>query len=344
MFSRAKIAAKGMDERAQTRPQGSLMSNPITRPARNGQTYHHAVDEVSSAIDRLTFGAGLSEPYDASSRAAFHKVLVGIDASEPANEALGWALEMAKAFDAPLVLTHVVPPPYSQHYDGGYGWFFPLENEHRSLREAGQKLLETAAQRAQREGLDVETILESGSAPRMIARTADAHRADLVVVGSHSRGPVGRAFLGSVSDGVRNRVHASVLIARTAPPPRSIVVGVDGSGVSKRAADLALGLADRWDVKTAIVHAVEPLEPDFLVSESDLARMASPEPEGNVEYLRRSGPAARILAQVARERGAGLVVVGSRGLGAVGNVVMGSASSGVSHQASASVLVVREPR
>ncbi|GEM_PF-954726 len=298
------------------------------------------MEDVADAIDRLAFGAGRGEPA-AGSAPAFRRILVALDASETSRAAMRWAIALAREFQAPVVAAHALPPPYTQIYDVAYGQAWPLASEYEAVKTAGRRLLDAGVVELRAAGVEAEGVLPVGSAPREIARVADAQRADLVILGSHGRGPAGRALLGSVSDGVRNRTRASVLIARGDPPPRSVLAGVDGSRASRDAARLALRLAKGWGVPATLAHAIEPLEPGFLLDEATLSAMDLPAPRPGVAFARRSGPAGRVLAQMARESGAGLVVVGARGFGA--SSVMGSTASALCHQSTASVLVHRGP-
>ena len=55
----------------------------------------------------------------------------------------------------------------------------------------------------------------------MIVSAAEAERADMIVVGSHGRGAVGRLFLGSVSEHVVRNAPCPVLVVRPRDVPLS---------------------------------------------------------------------------------------------------------------------------
>lgn len=63
--------------------------------------------------------------------------------------------------------------------------------------------------------LIITPILREGSPKEVIVQEAEEWRADLIVVGSHGRGPLSRLFLGSVSLAVATRAPCSVEIVRT---------------------------------------------------------------------------------------------------------------------------------
>jgi nucleotide-binding universal stress UspA family protein len=100
-----------------------------------------------------------------------------------------------------------------------------------------------------------------GSVARAIVQRAGEVSADLICIGSHSRSPVGRFFLGSISQKVAAQAKCSVRICRPRPPsgaaPR-LLVAVDGSQSSRAA---VCAVAERaWPAHTAVavVNVIEP--------------------------------------------------------------------------------------
>ena len=138
----------------------------------------------------------------------------------------------------------------------------------------------------------------------------------------------------------------------------TIVVGTDGSKASNAAVAEAIDLARRLDAKL-IVAAVRPPVPDYLgeplyqerLSE-DLARARRALDEARrlveqagveAEYELLEGDPAKEVAKLAEKRDADLVVVGTRGIGAVAGSLLGSVSAGVVRRSHRPVVVVREP-
>jgi nucleotide-binding universal stress UspA family protein len=146
-------------------------------------------------------------------------------------------------------------------------------------------------------------------------------------------------------------------------PARCIVCGVDGSEQARHAASAALRLAGRLGAQLTLVHVTPtrtvmpvdsfPLGPDpsiyprsseLAFSEAEAAFNALP-PDvaaANVERAVRLGQPAVVLAQVAADCGAELIVVGSRGHGAWRSAVLGSVSSDVTRLAPCPVMIVPE--
>ena len=64
-------------------------------------------------------------------------------------------------------------------------------------------------------GVEVDFLVWEGDPGESILEAAQAERADMIVVGSHGRGAVGRFLIGSVSDHVVRNASCPVLVVRT---------------------------------------------------------------------------------------------------------------------------------
>jgi nucleotide-binding universal stress UspA family protein len=143
--------------------------------------------------------------------------------------------------------------------------------------------------------------------------------------------------------------------------PTKILLATDGSSEAELAARTGVALAQKTGSKLHVVHAsywapaslLDPISSDHAVHESvekktrarlqEAVRRIEEVFGGTVEssHLRVGRPDAEIVTQ-AEEIGAGLIVVGSRGLGALGRSLMGGVSESVVRHAHCPVLVVRE--
>jgi universal stress protein A len=136
-----------------------------------------------------------------------------------------------------------------------------------------------------------------------------------------------------------------------------ILVGVDGSEGSRRAALFARDIARAFNAELTLLHVVEPLPNAALTAfeqpQSELyARqvrqgasllraladeLGAPEAEQAIEM----GRAADVICREADERNAELIVVGSHGHGPAARLLVGSVGSRVSSLANRSVTIVR---
>jgi nucleotide-binding universal stress UspA family protein len=138
---------------------------------------------------------------------------------------------------------------------------------------------------------------------------------------------------------------------------KRILVAIDGSDASQRAARLAADIAARFGSRLTLVYVVPRLllPPDVygltladvereqrshgeqLASEA-LAKLGEPGVETDTLVL--SGAPAETLAEAAAAPGVDLVVVGSRGRGAAARVLLGSVSDRLVHICPKPILVV----
>ena len=94
--------------------------------------------------------------------------------------------------------------------------------------------------------------------------------ADLVVMTTHGRGGLRRAWLGSVTDQLIRSAEVPVLVVRpgeagAARPvwePGEILVALDGSPLAEAALEPAIEVARLWDAELSLVQVVRPITPD----------------------------------------------------------------------------------
>ena len=137
---------------------------------------------------------------------------------------------------------------------------------------------------------------------------------------------------------------------------KEILVAVDGSDHGFNAAEMAGKLARLTQARVWVLVAYDPLPTymgDSNLQEIISARMnyaeeimqtalqALGEVPGEIKKEIMEGPAAEAVLSVAETRGVELIVMGTRGLGRLASVVMGSQSQKVVAQANCPVLLVR---
>jgi nucleotide-binding universal stress UspA family protein len=145
----------------------------------------------------------------------FKRILVAVDGSRTAEQALLEAIKLAGEVGAQLRIVHVV-----DNVSLNLGTEFPNPPEILdALIQAGQALLHKAGAKANEAGIPAETgLIEINTlgqrVPEMIAADADAWPADLIVIGSHGRRGLSHLLLGSVAEGVVRVATKPVLLIR----------------------------------------------------------------------------------------------------------------------------------
>ena len=150
-------------------------------------------------------------------------------------------------------------------------------------------------------------------------------------------------------------------------PPRNILVAVDGSESALDAVAYADDLADKCGASLTLLHVTRPhsvlgsreslkdleriehreiTSEDLLQAEAEqvLAKAAAKVsclPQSRVERIIRIGDATENVVDCAKDHGVDLIVMGSRGLGNLGGLLLGSVSHKVMQVAHCPCLVVR---
>jgi nucleotide-binding universal stress UspA family protein len=135
----------------------------------------------------------------------FHRILVAYDGSRDGDAALELAASLAVDQNATLTLLTVVPDVATAVTSVEAG---PYE-----LESVFTEMLQTAKAKLPTE-VSVTTRLEHGSPAARITEAAAGH--DLIVMGTHGRGRIGEALIGSVSRDVVHALRAAVLLTRAA--------------------------------------------------------------------------------------------------------------------------------
>ena len=286
------------------------------------------------------------------------KILLATDGSEDAQLASRTAVDLAKRSDSELHLVYVEPITdfYSPQWEV-YDAELPTRLNEAAEEEARTKLGEQA-QRIREAGDEIAGAhARVGYPGAEIVDLAEKLGAGLVVVGSRGLGGIRRALMGSVSDAVVKHAHCPVMVVRGAPVifPTKVLLATDGSRDAELAATVATELVKATGSELQVVH----INPQYFyaraVRSAETEEVARRVLDGQVDRLRKDGvdvaeahlraglPAAAIVA-LAEDMAAGLIVVGSRGVGAIRRALSGSVSDAVVHHAHCPVMVVRSER
>ncbi|AUX36681.1 MULTISPECIES: universal stress protein [Sorangium] len=140
-------------------------------------------------------------------------LLLAHDFDETSERALDTAIELARKLPAKVVVSHVYSVPVYTFPEGSS--LIPSAEDASRLAEAAQRSLDQVLER-RRAVTDVEIsgTLRAGVPDEEICRLADEIGADMIVIGTHTRGAVARALLGSVAQRVVRTAKVPVLTIR----------------------------------------------------------------------------------------------------------------------------------
>ena len=146
--------------------------------------------------------------------ARIRKLLLATDLTEASAAATDEALGLASSLGAAVLAVAVIDPG-SLSLPGGR-FRARVDQVRERLERDAQGLVE----RGRELGVEVSFLVWTGDPGDQIVAAAEAEEVDLVLVGSHGRGAVGRLFLGSVSEHVVRNAPCPVLVVR----PRAVAM------------------------------------------------------------------------------------------------------------------------
>ncbi len=154
--------------------------------------------------------------------AVFQRILVATDGSSSCGPVVDAALSLASMVGARVIALSVAAQPDALDADilsapdpigAAEEATMALTRHDVAVAErTAAHVAEAVAARARARGLDAVALAWEGSAGEAIVEAAAAEDADLIVVGSHCRGSMGRMLHGSVSDHVAHHAHRPVLV------------------------------------------------------------------------------------------------------------------------------------
>lgn len=199
----------------------------------------------------------------ANEKVPVDSIVVGVDGSPSADRALAWAARQAELEHRPLVLLHSADPVVLHEP----GWVGSTVVDYASLAAALDHAAHQMLRRARAAvgtaapDVDVVPVLVRPGAREALVEASE--RARLLVLGSHGRGPVGSALIGSVSASVARHAACPVVVCRPdgqdetrvgAPAVRRIVVGADGTAASVPVLEFAFAQAATHGATLSVMH------------------------------------------------------------------------------------------
>jgi nucleotide-binding universal stress UspA family protein len=271
-------------------------------------------------------------------------IVCGVDESGEAAQAARFAADLAVRVGTELVLLHVAPEPWVSTHSPEYD---ERIREEEAFDRAGH--LATVVNPIRIDpAASAERVVAFGQPVEVLRSIAEDRGASHLVVGSRGQGAVEEILAASTSGPLAREAPCPVILVPAEPVPWSegssgatIVCGVDGSDGAREAAQEAGELALRLDARLVLAMVIETLgdeTPDTLVDE-----IRAGAPGVGVSFQTLNGVAADELLELARRREARLLVVGSRGRGAVKAAVLGSVSGRLVQQADRPIMVVSRP-
>lgn len=304
----------------------------------------------------------------------FKKIMVPLDGSTFGEFALPVAYTLAEEGGGAVEAVTVVIPLTPAHFAEP-----SLEVDNRwyeeALKEAEAYLGRVRDRMAVRSGgATLETTVLPGPVVHSLERHAHQGDADLVVLTTHGRGPLQRAWLGSVADGLVRRLEVPILLVQPQEEGEPDLTGsfqaghmmipLDGSDRSREVLEPALALARVLGARVSLVHVVPPqlpvgsmYIPHMVIEQHEdqkrvqaaktkldalAAELRTQGLDVEAEVLTGDLPAPALLHHV-DEHEVGIVAMATAGRGGISRLVLGSVADKVARGSEVPVLLVRAP-
>jgi nucleotide-binding universal stress UspA family protein len=300
---------------------------------------------------------------------SFRSILVPLDGSPFAEQAVPLASLIAQRSGSKLRLAFVHKLPAAPVDAAAAKLFTSIE---AVTRKAERTYLRRIQAKLREGGIRLSSAVTlTGDPGPALAQYAGEMAIDLVVMATHGRGGIRRAWLGSVADHLIRHLEVPVLLVRptegAAPQGRPaagrILVPLDGSPLAEEALEVGARLARTWDTEVTVLQVVPPVlpSPDLALPvpsayDEELTEMCRAQAQDYlddvVERLRAQGLRATGVAavgwstvdtilDVARPEHIAFVVLATHGRGGLRRLALGSVADKLVRGADVPVLVCR---
>ena len=308
----------------------------------------------------------------------YRNILVPLDGSTLAEQALPIALGLARRSGAALHFTRVDIPMSTLYLEAA---FVPDVDLLAGSKRVAQAYLDGVIKRVSvAADTQVQATLVEGDICDGIVQQAAAVKADLVVMSTHGYGPLSRFWLGSVADKLIRRLPVPKLVVRPSddgaidlshePELRRLLIPLDGTKEAERILEPAVSLGRLVEAEFLLLRVVQPLPaPVVSGAEAFWGLDVTPERFEQVQVLQRNmeadartyleAMAEKLRAQslrteyrvvvsdqpstaildVAQQQRADLVALETHGRHGLGRLILGSVADKVIRGASLPVLV-----
>lgn len=166
----------------------------------------------SASVPVLIVCSAEGERFASHEPLACRRILVTLDGSPVAEQALLPATVIARALAAEMVLLRVPIAQVSGSLTGE--WYVPLEGTFDTANHIAEAYLERVAERLRTDGVKVSTAIRMGAVANVIVEYAEANHIDLIAMCTHGRTGLARWALGSVADRVLRARCLPLLLVR----------------------------------------------------------------------------------------------------------------------------------
>ena len=293
-------------------------------------------------------GAATMATLQASRQVEIRNILLATDFDPITQSALHYSLAIARRYNAKIYLVHVVRPEL----------FGDSRNSLDDAWREAQRHMTDLLIDGHLQGVSHEMTVEQGDVWPVLQSKISKLDIDLLVVGTHARGRIGKLLLGSVAEEIFRQSPCPVLmVGPNAPGPtgkglEKILFCTGFSAHSLRAGGFAISMAERQGGELVLLHVVA--NPPATTEDRDRIRNEAMErlktlvPEDaklshKPQFLVEFGSAAERILAVTAEQKPSVIVMGVRQPVGFARRLKWATAYAVVSEASCPVLTVRTP-
>lgn len=305
----------------------------------------------------------------------FRHILVPVDGSPSSLSAQELAVLIAKKFNSKVTALHIVThelmhpelarfhPETREYITGGSPrtyqgepWVHVPEPPVSQVvmevtnlyRQRGEDVVNDAVILFKEEGISADRkLIEHADPAEAIVREAQKENCDLIVMARSAGEEESKPHLGSIAGKVSVHAQMPVLIAAEGKQISKILVPIDGSKASKKAAKYGGILAKKTQAAMALLYVQESslfrVRPELTkkIGTDILSSFAKSVKEVKADQRLEPGDPAKVISQTADREGYDLIVMGAKGHSGIRRLLLGSVSDHVIHYTNHAVLLVK---
>ena len=265
-----------------------------------------------------------------------HRVLVGVDGTDPSIAAADWAATLAQRLHAEVVLMDALTRPYSEIAP-------PVDNAIRRSEQA--HVAHDVAGDASLAGADIE-VLEGEPSDTLAYAAGDA---ELVVIGSKDTEGLGHHGWFSLAHSLAHRTPCPMLVvphdARPLHSTPTLLVGVDGSDGNQQAFEWTRRLAQQLGASVTAAFVTDPMYDTFDSAGSyGPEEVAAREEVANapeVAFTEAAGMhTAATLQELAADANADMLIVSARSRRSLDGLLLGRTPDELLHHPTCPTVIV----
>ena len=297
----------------------------------------------------------------------FRKILIPLDGSALAEQALDPALRLAQWAAGEVILIRV--PMYTSSYtqvSPAHEHTWSQESLAPIKGESAEYLRDLRQVKAY-QNVSIRTMVVNGDRAGAIVDTAKAENVDLIAMSTHGRTGLSRWVFGSVTSRVLSHAPCPVLVIHKASPLAHILITLDGSLLAEQALEAGLSLAKAYASKTTLLRVIPDADhsPDQHALPENIAlgndqTQNEPNARQTEGYLQDliaihdtrglevniaviSGPVASKILDYAAEMQVDLIAMTTHGRSGLRRWIYGSVTEKVLYGTSSAMLIIRPP-